>query len=67
MRGLVHTLDKEAKVPGRKEALDWCCWGMLEAVQGEHSDVQTALLPAQLRNALSSKAKVLRSAAGELF
>lgn len=31
-------------------------------------DAQIALLPAQLRNALSSgKAKVLRSVAGELF
>lgn len=64
MLSLGDTLDKKAKVPGRKDALVWCSWGMLETLQGAASDVQIASLPAWLRNIHSSKAKARSSAAG---
>lgn len=54
MLGLVDTLDKEVKVPGKEKVWIGAVGGILETLQGE-TDVRIALLSAQLRNALSSK------------
>lgn len=64
---VLDTIEKDTKVPGTEKAPDWCGWGMLGALQEKVSDVQKALLPAWLRNALSSEEKARPSEAGKLF